>query len=178
MHKKIFLLALITAGILMIPLVAMQFYPEDVVWTTFDFIFAGVAIFVAGLAYLLISQNFKNTSYKFAVALGLLGAFLLLWANGAVGIIGDEGNPVNAFYFIIHCVGFFGGIATRFKPTGMSYVMFSVAGIQMLIPLIALIMVRPVLEEAPGIIGVFILNAGFAALFAGSGMLFRQSIEK
>ena len=40
-----------------------------------------------GLAYLLVAGTARSIAYKIAVALALLAGFLLIWVNGAVGII-------------------------------------------------------------------------------------------
>src|SRR5690625_3892807 len=37
-------------------------------------------------------------TYRLAVAVALFTAFCLVWANGAVGIIGAENNPINLLY--------------------------------------------------------------------------------
>ena len=63
MKKNIIRLALVTASILMIPLVAMQFSSE-VNWTLFDFVFAGGLIFGTGLAYQLITRKKAAIQYR------------------------------------------------------------------------------------------------------------------
>jgi hypothetical protein len=44
----------------------------------------------------------------------------------------------------------------------------------MLVPVIALIVWRPSLDDAPGIVGVFMLNAFFVMLFIVSALFFRR----
>lgn len=166
--------ALVTGFFLLIPLIAMQF-TEEVQWTLFDFVFATVLIGGVQLAYALVARRVKNASYKLATGLALLGMFLLIWVNGAVGIIGDEDTGINILYFAVTATILLGAIVSRLAPEGMSRALYSAAVVQMIIPVIAFIFVRSAVYEAPGIFGVFLLNAIFALIFVGSGMLFSQA---
>ncbi len=49
-------------------------------------------------------------AYRFAVGVALAAAFLLVWMNLAVGLIGSEDNPANLMYFGVLAVGFIGAI--------------------------------------------------------------------
>lgn len=118
----------------------------------------------------------KSNTYRYAFIIGLLGAFFVVWTNGAVGIIGNEDNPANLMYGAIFIIGLIGSLISRFKPRGMSYTLFAVALVQILIPFIALF-VWPAQASwgDAGVIGVFIINAVFASLFIVSGLLFRRA---
>jgi len=166
--------ATVVALILLIPLVAMQF-TDEVAWTLSDFIVMGVLLFGTGLTYVLITRSSSNTAYRFAVGIAVGTAFLLVWLNLAVGLIGSEDNPANLFYGGVLAVGFIGAIIARLQPRGMARALFATALAQLLVPVIALIIWKPSLEVTPGIVGVFILNGFFAALFAGSALLFRHA---
>jgi len=50
--------------------------------------------------------------------------------------------------------------------------MLAVAGVQLLIPFVALLLGTPALEEPPGVVVIVIMNSGFAAMFALSALLF------
>lgn len=173
--KKVINLSLATICLLSVPLIAMQ-YTNEVNWTSFDFIFAGTLIFGTGLLFELARERAAgNTAYKVATGLALTAAFLLVWVNGAVGLIGNEDNPVNLMYFGVLAVGIVGTIMARLKPPGMARALFAMAIAQMLVPMIALIAAKPqTITEPPGIVGVFILNTFFAMMFAGSALLFRS----
>ena len=56
--------------------------------------------------------------------------------------------------------------------------LFATALAQMLVPVIALIAWRPSLDDAPGILGVFMLNAFFVMLFVVSALLFRRAAQE
>ncbi len=166
-----------TASILLIPLIAMMF-TNEVNWNLFDFVVMGVLLFSTGLAYVLISRVSDSTAYRIAVGIAAAAGLLLIWVNLAVGIIGSENNPVNLLYFGVLAVGFIGAGIARFRARGMVLALLAAAAAQMLVPVIALIFMRPSLNEPPGIAGVFIFNTFFAVLFVVSALLFRRAAQK
>jgi hypothetical protein len=173
--KRLSVWAAVVALILTVPLVAMQF-TDEVVWTLFDFIFAGTLLFGTGLAYELVARKGGTIAYRAAVGLALAAALLLIWINGAVGIIGSENNPANLMYGGVLVVGIIGAIIARLQPQGMTRTLFAMAIAQMLVPVIALAIAKPqVTMEPPGVVGVFVLNAFFAMLFVASALLFRHA---
>ena len=110
------------ALILLLPLVAMQF-TREVNWTVGDFIFAGLLIGCTGLAFELTVRASSNAAYRAAVGVALAAAFLTIWANGAVGMIGDEGNPYNLLFLGVIGLALAGNVAARFRPAGMALAM-------------------------------------------------------
>jgi len=178
-NKNIMRLALVTAILLLIPLVAMQFSAE-MNWTWFDFVVAGALLFGSGLAYELIARKGGNTAYRAAVGVAVAAALLLVWINLAVGIIGSENNPANLMYFGVIFVGVIGAGIARFRARGMALAMYATAFAQALVPVIALLIGKPqasALREPPGLAGVLTLNAFFVMLFVVSGLLFRHSAQ-
>ena len=121
-----------------------------------------------------------NTEYKSAIGLALATPFLLVWVNGAVGIIGNEGNHANLMYFGVIAVGIIGAFIARLEPRGMARALFVTALAQMLVPVIALMIWPPQITSwgAAGVVGVFVLNAFFATLFLGSAWLFRKAARE
>jgi hypothetical protein len=175
--RRLVVWAAVVAFILLIPLLAMQF-TDEVVWDLADFIVMGGLLFGVGLAYELVARRSEKTVYRgaFGVGVGLAGAFLLFWVNGAVGIIGNEGQPANLMYGAVFAVGLIGSLMTRFKPRGMARTLFAAALTQMLVPVFALLIwPPPVTSWAPGVFGVFVLSAFFAMLFVVSALLFRRA---
>jgi len=173
-NKNIIRIALATAGILLVPFIAMQF-TDEVNWSLFDFILMGCVLFGVGLAYELFARRSKKVTYKVAFGIGLVTAFLLFWVNGAVGIIGNEGQPANMLYVAVFIVGFLGSIMSRFRPRGMARTLFTAAVVQVLVPIAALIFWPQVSWGEAGMFRVFVLNACFATLFVASALLFRQA---
>ena len=96
-YKAAIRIALATGFLLLLPLLAMQF-TNEVVWDVADFIVAGVLLFGTGLTYKLAAIKVGNIVYRSAVGLALTAAFILIWVNGAVGIIGSENNDANLMY--------------------------------------------------------------------------------
>ncbi|MEG4281348.1 hypothetical protein QUA62_28380 [Microcoleus sp. MON1_C1] len=176
-NKNIIYLALGTAFILLMPLLAMLF-TDQVAWDLIDFIVAGTLIFGTGLAYELVARKGGTMAYRVAVGIALATAFLLVWMNLAVGIIGSEDNPVNLMYFGVVAIGILGATIARLRPRGMARTLFATALAQALVPVIALIIKRPQVtsvEASIGVLGVLGLNAFFVMMFMGSALLFRRS---
>ena len=89
--KSISHVAALTAAVLMMPLVAMQFTGE-VDWTGSDFLIAGILLMVTGLAFVLASRTVKTTRQRVLVG-GLIAlAFVYVWAELAVGIFTNLGS--------------------------------------------------------------------------------------
>ena len=173
-YRSVVGLALVAAFILLVPLLAMQM-TDEVVWTLADFVFAGVLIFGTGLTYVLVERKAGNIAYRFAVGVALAAAFILVWATGAVGIIGSEDNPAYLMYVGVLAVGITGAVVALFEPTGMARAMIVTAVAQALVPFIALITWKPQVTSAEaflGVLGVLALNGFFVALFVGSALLF------
>ena len=114
-----------------------------------------------------------NTAYRSAVGIALLTAVLLFWVNGAVGIIGGDGNYANLLYGGVVAVGAVGALMARFQPHGMSRALLGTALAQVLVPVIV---VSAGLGTAPaGSWDILILSGFFAALWMGSALLFRKA---
>lgn len=159
----------VAALILLLPLVAMQF-TDEVVWDMADFAVFGALVLVVGVTFELAVRKTGNTAYKKAynigVGIALLAAFLLVWANGAVGIIGSEDNDANLMYYGVLAIGVIGSLIARFEPRGMAYAMVATAVAQVLAFVIALV-------AGWGFTGPVTLF--FGALWLGSAQLFRRA---
>lgn len=176
-NKRLIGILFAVAFLLLIPLVAMQF-TNEVVWTPGDFIFAGLLLGGTGVMFAAVMRVTTNRAYRIAFTMGLAGAFLLIWINGAVGIIGGEDNPANMLYGLVVAVGFFGAIISLFRPQGMARTAFTAAVVQACIPIVAFVIWQPDVSSAAAIVDlvrVIMLNASFVALFIGSGMLFQRA---
>ncbi|PWS31197.1 hypothetical protein [Pedobacter paludis] len=85
--RRITIILTVTAIILSIPLIAMQFSSE-VKWTLNDFITAGILLLSTGLAIELVVRNMKNGTFRTVLLIIILLALFLIWAELAVGIFG------------------------------------------------------------------------------------------
>jgi hypothetical protein len=103
-------------------------------WTETDFAFAGALIVGTGVTFELAARMTNNNAYRAAVGVALAAAFLLIWINAAVGIIGSEDNPANLMYGGVLAVGTIGAVIARFEPDGMARALFVIALAQALAP--------------------------------------------
>jgi heme/copper-type cytochrome/quinol oxidase subunit 4 len=171
-HRSVAGVALTTACILLLFFLAMLL-TDEMNWGLFDFVFAGALIFGTGLTYVLVARRGGNMAYRFAVGIALAAAFLLVWINLAVGVIGSEDNPANLMYYGVLAIGFLGAIIAELRPRGMARVLFAMALAQALVPVVALLIWKPQLTS--GVAAVLTLNAFFVVLFVGSALLFRNA---
>jgi hypothetical protein len=91
LDNKVFAwIAVATALLLLIPLVAMQFTGE-VNWTSGDFVVMGALLFGTGSLFVLVARRVER---KYWVAVGFVVgvAFLYLWAELAVGVFTNWGS--------------------------------------------------------------------------------------
>jgi hypothetical protein len=174
-YRSVVGLALATALILLIPLIAMQMTSE-MNWTLFDFAVAAALIFGTGLTYQLVARKAGQIAYRFAVGVALAAAFLLVWINLAVGVIGSEDNPANLMYGGVLAVGFIGAIIAELRPQGMARALFAMALAQALVAAIALIFGLGSPWNSPTQL-VFV-NGFFVTLFVGSALLFRSAARE
>lgn len=143
-------------------------------WGIEDFAILGAMILGVGVTWVSARRVANSKSYRSAVGVALLGAFLLMWVNGAVGIIGSENNDANMLYFGVPAIGIIGAIITRGRPRGMSLVMYVAALAQVSVAAAALI-------ADWGVTGpvspwdVVVLTAFFTALWLMSARLFRKA---
>jgi len=156
------------ALILLLPLLAMQFTGE-VVWDLADFAVFGAMLVGACGTYELAARVTGNKASRAAVGVALAAAFILVWMNLAVGIIGTENNPANLMYGGVLAVGIIGAIIARFQPHGMARALVATALAQALVAVIALI---------AGFGYTLILTGFFVALWLTSAGLFRRAARE
>lgn len=167
-------LTAVTIGILLIPFIAMQF-THEVDWTFSDFVIFGGMIVGVGSAYALITRKFYNFYYRIATGSSLLSVFLMLWANGAVGIIGSENDAINLGYFAVLGVGLIGAAISGFKPLGLSYTLFTMAFMIVGIGIAALFIGMQDLPYS-SVIEILGVTAFFTVLYVFSGLLYRHAL--
>jgi hypothetical protein len=108
-------------------------------WDMLDFAVFGALVAAAAIAFHVTTRLTNNSAFRAAVAVALAGAFILVWVNGAVGIIGDASNDANLLYFGVLAVGAVGSFLTRFKPRGMAHVLAAMTVAQALVAVAALV---------------------------------------
>ncbi|MDX1626020.1 MAG: hypothetical protein R3323_05860 [Wenzhouxiangellaceae bacterium] len=154
---------------LLVPLVAMQF-TDEVVWTASDFAIMGVLLVLVGFGFEGAARVSPEPLYRAAGGLAVLSTFLLIWVDLAVGVIGIDDNPVNAWYLAVPGTGLLGAILVRGRARGMAVVMTAMAGVQTTIAVIAMAMGLG--QPHAGPLEIAMVNGFFVVLFLASAMLF------
>ena len=160
----------IAGALLLLPFVAMQF-TREVVWTPSDFLVWGLMLATVGGLFELAVRISPNRSYRAGLGLALLSAFLVVWTNLAVGIVGSDDNPSNAFFFWALGAGVVAVVISRLKPRGMAFAMTATAAALVAAFIAAQMSARDELWVSPALeafgTSVFVLMfLGAAALFA------------
>jgi hypothetical protein len=130
---------------------------------------------IGGLLELAVRLS-ADRNYRVGFGLALLGAFLVIWTNLAVGIVGSENNPANIWFFATLIVGVVGAAISRMRPAGLSWTMTATAaslGIAFVIAVSA-----PTAEPAVPHLRELLGTSLFAALFLLSAALFRRAAAR
>jgi hypothetical protein len=157
------------ACLLLLPLAAMQFTAE-VKWTGSDFAVWGAMLGIACGTCELATRMTRNSAYRAAVAVAVVAAFLLVWIDLAVGIIGAENNPANLMFAGVIGVAITGGAMARFRAPGMARTLVATAIAQAAVG--AIVLARGLADELTPIV---VLTGFFVALWLGSAWLFRRA---
>ncbi len=167
---------IVAALLLLMPMVAMQF-TDEMNWDETDFLVFGAMLLAACGAYELATRMTGNTAYRAAVGVAVVAAFILIWMNLAVGIIGSEDNPANLMYGGVLAVAILGGLIVRFQPDGMARVLAATATAQAFVGAIALMAgLGSTGANWPRVIVV--LTVFFSALWLISAWLFRKAARE
>ena len=155
--------------LLLLPAIAMEFTSE-VNWGPEDFIVMGAMLVAAAGACELALWMSPDWSYRLAFGLAIATAFLMVWSNLAVGIVGNERNPANLMYFGVLALLVVGTALVQARPGGMSKVLAIVA-----------------LAFASASVFAWFFGMGsvpwipiaiFVALWSASAVLFRRAARK
>lgn len=161
------------AGLMLLPLLAMQ-VTEGMVWTPFDFMLWGTMLLVAVGAFEVMMRMSRNWAYRIGAAVAVGTAFLLVWVNLAVGIIGNEGSTANLLYAGVLGLGVVGAVVSRFRAQGLATTLVVMAVAQGLIGAAALGLGWSADgENWPGVI--IVVSGFFAALWLVAAGLFRRA---
>jgi hypothetical protein len=116
--------------------------------------------------------------YRIGAGVALAAAFVQVWMNLAVGIVGSEDNPVNQ--------GFYGVVATacacafvaRLRADGMARAMLAVAAVQALLAAAVATAPSTARDEPMGALGVLALSGVFIACWLVAAALFHRSARR
>jgi hypothetical protein len=83
--KNIIRIVAVTAAVLLIPLLAMQF-TDGVDWGVIDFVLIGTLLIGGGLTYEFGVTRIRSAMHRLIAGIVIAAAVLLIWAQLAVGI--------------------------------------------------------------------------------------------
>jgi len=155
------------AFLLLLPAIAMQLTGE-VDWDARDFLIMGTMLAIACGTCELAARASANGAYRIGAGIAVGTAFLTVWANLAVGMIGSEANPYNLIFAGVIGVALLGAVLVRFEATGMMRVMILTAVVQ------AAAGAAGLTEDTQGAI----LSMAFSALWLLSALLFRTAARQ
>ncbi|CAA9535609.1 MAG: hypothetical protein AVDCRST_MAG91-3377 [uncultured Sphingomonadaceae bacterium] len=155
------------ALLLSLPAIAMRFTAE-VDWDETDFIVMGIMIAAVGLGIEFLVRKSNSLAYRLGAVLALLTAFLTIWANLAVGMIGSEDNGFNLLFGGMLAVALTGAAVSKFEPAGMARATVVTAIVQAMVSAVGLS------ADVRG--GVF--SMAFAGLWLLAAFLFRKAARE
>lgn len=108
--------------LLLLPAVAMQF-TDEVNWDETDFIVAGLVFSIVGGLVELAVRLSSNWFYRIGAFFGIFSGFVVVWSNLAIGMIGNENNPINLLFIAVLLIALGGAILGRFRNTALGWAM-------------------------------------------------------
>ncbi|HEX8513634.1 MAG TPA: hypothetical protein VF688_11085 [Allosphingosinicella sp.] len=155
------------AALMLAPAVAARL-TDEMAWDPTDFGLFAITIAAACGSWELAMRKSKNLAYT-AGAVVAAGAVLLLFVvNGAVGLIGNEDDPVNFLFFGVITLALGGAVIVRFRAEGLARAMAVTAGAQVATGALAVAMVSDLQGFALG-------TAMFVPLWLLSSWLFARA---
>jgi hypothetical protein len=128
--------------LLLLPLVAMQ-VSDQVNWDVADFVLFGAMLATACGTLGVAARGGTDPFYRAAVAVAVVTAFVLVWMNLAVGLIGSEDNPANWLVGGVLGTGIVGCAIGRFRARAMSRALVATTAAQALVGAVAFVMGDP-----------------------------------
>lgn len=154
-------------ALLLTPLVAMRF-TDEVNWTGSDFAIMAVMMAIPLTILEVTMRMSRSMMFRGAVLVALGAAFFMTWVNLAVGIIGDENNPLNQLFFIVLGVGALGALIASFRPRGLALALVAMAVAQAAVAVVAVLNGHNILP----------LSGFFVLAWLLSAWLFRKSAQE
>jgi hypothetical protein len=100
----------------------------------------GALIALAGGLMELAVRLSRSWAYRAGFSIAVLSGFLTVWSNLAVGIVGNEDNPFNAWFFGLLLAGLLGALIAQGRARGMALTMGMMAAAQVALFVLAWVM--------------------------------------
>lgn len=158
------------AGALMLLPILVQLISGNFGWTIGDFVFAAIILFGSCLLFDLAARKSPNFSYLAGAGAAIAAGFGLVVVNGAVGLVGSEGEAHNLLFGIVLLVAIAGAVTARGRAAGMAQAMLAAAVAHILVS-VGLLVVAGGADADPlaEILGLSV----FAAFWLAAAWLFR-----
>ena len=88
-NKRLKIIIAAVVILLFIPLIAMQF-TDEISWTIFDFVVMGVLLLSTGFLCTFTIRKITKIKHRIVLCIVIIAAFLIIWAELAVGIFGTQ----------------------------------------------------------------------------------------
>lgn len=118
------------AAALMLAAAAATRLTDEMAWDPADFILVAIMLAAACGAWEIAMRRTKNWAYSAGAVVAAGAVFLLFLVNGAIGLVGNENDPVNLLFFGVLTLALGGAIIVRFGSEGMARAMAVTAGAQ------------------------------------------------
>ena len=146
-------------------------------WDLLDYVVFGALVAAVLMVTILAWRRARSRAYRGAMLVAVLGAFLLFWVNGAVGIIGNESNDANLMFLAVIAVAVMGSLIVRFRAKGMAMTLYATAIAQALVAIIAVTLglgsEGPIWPR-----DILVLTAVFSLFWLVSGWLFGRAARQ
>lgn len=116
----------LAAALFALPVIASQLTGE-MQWGPGDFAVLAALLTGVCLGFEWARRTVRDRASLAASCVALLGGFLVVWINLAVGIIGAEDNPRNLVFVAVLGVGVVGALLARLRPRGMMLTLAAMA---------------------------------------------------
>lgn len=88
-------------------------------WTLFDFVVAGGLLTATLMAGWVIFRRGHSAAHRLAGGLAALGALVMVWANGAVGLVSTPDDSANLLLLGVLPIGLMIAVIERFRAEGL-----------------------------------------------------------
>lgn len=138
-------------------------------WDALDFIVMGGLLAACCAVVALGVRCSSDRAYRAGLVVAAGTGFLQIWANLAVGLLGDEGNPENLWFHGLILAGLVAGALLRFRAAGLAVVLGAMALVQ-----VGLVLGLRCGQWEPGIVPTLGLALGWGA----AALLFRAAARR